>query len=234
MLQESIYLDDGMEYVQGGPPSPYPSRAPAPHPPALAKYHLYNDPLEFADIDQIAISVSPKTCTSVWFFKTQKFLNSIDPFRWPKRTKRHSPIWCVSWWASAAPTSRKHARFSGGLPWKIWTPCTSMTTWGATPRWASCGASSTAPRATTCSSRDSAVMQDCIASWSRGTASRRVISLEWDLRTAGSGIVGTPCTWRARGDSCSAIGGPGIWSMPRSPSTRVSWRTKPTASGDCF
>lgn len=60
MQQESLYLDDGVEFIQGGasPPSPYPSRAPAPHPPALAKYHLYNDPLEFADIDQIAISVS--------------------------------------------------------------------------------------------------------------------------------------------------------------------------------
>lgn len=58
MQQESLYLDEGIEYIHGAPPSPYPSRAPPPHPPALAKYHLYNDPLEFADIDQIAISVS--------------------------------------------------------------------------------------------------------------------------------------------------------------------------------
>lgn len=60
MQQESLYLDDGVEFIHGeaAPPSPYPSRAPPPHPPALAKYHLYNDPLEFADIDQIAISVS--------------------------------------------------------------------------------------------------------------------------------------------------------------------------------
>ena len=63
MQQESLYLDDGVEYVHGAPPSPYPSRAPPPHPPALAKYHLYNDPLEFADIDQIAISVSIKIFT---------------------------------------------------------------------------------------------------------------------------------------------------------------------------
>lgn len=57
MLQESLYLDEGVDYAQEAPPSPYPSRAPPPHPPILAKYHLYNDPTEFADIDQIAISV---------------------------------------------------------------------------------------------------------------------------------------------------------------------------------
>lgn len=58
MLQESLYLDEGDGYAQEAPPPPYPSRAPPPQPPALAKYHIYNDPLEFADMDQIAISVS--------------------------------------------------------------------------------------------------------------------------------------------------------------------------------
>lgn len=58
MLQESLYLDEGDGYIQEAPPPPYPSRAPPPQPPALAKYHIYNDPLEFADMDQIAISVS--------------------------------------------------------------------------------------------------------------------------------------------------------------------------------
>ena len=60
MLQESLYLDEGLDYIHNGssPPSPYPSRAPPPHPPVLAKYHLYNDPMEFANIDQLAISVS--------------------------------------------------------------------------------------------------------------------------------------------------------------------------------
>ncbi|XP_043473178.1 hillarin [Leptopilina heterotoma] len=58
MRQESLYLDEGIEYAQELPPQPYPSQAPPPHPPALAKYHLYNDPIEFADIDQIAISVA--------------------------------------------------------------------------------------------------------------------------------------------------------------------------------
>ena len=57
MLQESLYLDEGDGYTQEAPPPPYPSRAPPPQPPALAKYHIYNDPLEFADMDQIAISV---------------------------------------------------------------------------------------------------------------------------------------------------------------------------------
>lgn len=59
MRQESLYLDEGDGYAQEAPPMPYPSRAPPPQPPALAKYHIYNDPLEFADMDQIAISVSP-------------------------------------------------------------------------------------------------------------------------------------------------------------------------------
>lgn len=59
MLQESLYLDEGDGYAEEAPPPPYPSRAPPPQPPALAKYHIYNDPLEFADMDQIAISVRP-------------------------------------------------------------------------------------------------------------------------------------------------------------------------------
>ncbi|XP_012167763.1 hillarin isoform X2 [Bombus vosnesenskii] len=58
MRQESLYLDEGDGYAQEAPPLPYPSRAPPPQPPALAKYHIYNDPLEFADMDQIAISVA--------------------------------------------------------------------------------------------------------------------------------------------------------------------------------
>lgn len=58
MLQESLYLDEGDGYAQEAPPPPYPSRAPPPQPPTLAKYHIYNDPLDFADMDQIAISVA--------------------------------------------------------------------------------------------------------------------------------------------------------------------------------
>ncbi|KAH0813965.1 hypothetical protein GEV33_008826 [Tenebrio molitor] len=58
MQAESLYLDsnDGgyvEEQVQ-----PYPSHAPAPAPPALSKYQVYNDPVEFTNVDQIAISVA--------------------------------------------------------------------------------------------------------------------------------------------------------------------------------
>lgn len=65
MLQESLYLDEGDGYAQEAPPPPYPSRAPPPQPPALAKYHIYNDPMEFADMDQIAISVSWRRCSAL-------------------------------------------------------------------------------------------------------------------------------------------------------------------------
>lgn len=57
MMAESLYLDEGEGYVEGSL-LPYPSQTPLPAPPALSKFEIYNDPLEFADIDQIAISVS--------------------------------------------------------------------------------------------------------------------------------------------------------------------------------
>lgn len=54
MMAESLYVDSGAaEEAQ-----PYPSLAPQPAPPALAKFQLYQDPQEFAHVDQIAISVS--------------------------------------------------------------------------------------------------------------------------------------------------------------------------------
>ena len=54
MLAESLYIDD--EY-QTSELMPYPSQPPAPQPPGVAKTDIYHDPLIFADIDQIAISV---------------------------------------------------------------------------------------------------------------------------------------------------------------------------------
>ena len=36
---------------------PYPQQAPPPGPPTIDKIDIYTDPLQFADIDQIAISV---------------------------------------------------------------------------------------------------------------------------------------------------------------------------------
>nr|CAD7431240.1 unnamed protein product [Timema monikensis] len=56
MMAESLYLDEGDGYTQDA--LPYPSQAPIPAPPALSKFEVYSDPIEFADIDQIAISVA--------------------------------------------------------------------------------------------------------------------------------------------------------------------------------
>lgn len=36
---------------------PYPQNPPPPCPPSTQKAHIYSDPVEFTDIDQIAISV---------------------------------------------------------------------------------------------------------------------------------------------------------------------------------
>ncbi|XP_023315119.1 hillarin [Trichogramma pretiosum] len=97
MQQESLYIDEsGVDYgLHGcgpdgaGPPSPYPSRAPPPQPPSLAKYHLYNDPLEFADIDEIAITVAQedqKTFTDLVRQLVSKCGSDIEKartiFRW--------------------------------------------------------------------------------------------------------------------------------------------------------
>ncbi|XP_049963095.1 hillarin [Schistocerca serialis cubense] len=57
MMAESLYLDDGDGYTDDVL-LPYPSQAPQPAPPALSKFEVYNDPVEFADVDQIAISVA--------------------------------------------------------------------------------------------------------------------------------------------------------------------------------
>ncbi|XP_021938567.1 hillarin isoform X6 [Zootermopsis nevadensis] len=57
MMAESLYLDEGDGYTEDVL-LPYPSQAPIPAPPALSKFEVYNDPVEFADIDQIAISVA--------------------------------------------------------------------------------------------------------------------------------------------------------------------------------
>lgn len=56
MQAESLYLDQNDGYADEL--QPYPSLAPAPGPPALSKFQVYNDPLEFANVDQIAISVA--------------------------------------------------------------------------------------------------------------------------------------------------------------------------------
>lgn len=55
MRAESIYIDDDYQTEEL---FPYPSNPPAPQPPGVAKTDIYRDPLVFADIDQIAISVN--------------------------------------------------------------------------------------------------------------------------------------------------------------------------------
>lgn len=55
MRAESLYIED--DYQTEEELLPYPSNPPAPQPPGVAKTDIYHDPLVFADIDQIAISV---------------------------------------------------------------------------------------------------------------------------------------------------------------------------------
>lgn len=57
MRAESLYIEDDYQTEEL---LPYPSNPPAPQPPGVAKTDIYHDPLVFADIDQIAISVSEK------------------------------------------------------------------------------------------------------------------------------------------------------------------------------
>ncbi|VVC42020.1 Transglutaminase-like,Zinc finger, LIM-type [Cinara cedri] len=97
MMAESLYLDDSTipdetaealnENVQ-----PYPGKAPlppSPHGVAHAKFQLYSDPLEFAHIDQIAISVAQedqKTFTDLVRMLVGKCGSDIEKartiFRW--------------------------------------------------------------------------------------------------------------------------------------------------------
>ncbi|KAH8301446.1 hypothetical protein KR059_003368 [Drosophila kikkawai] len=56
MQSESIFLDD--EFSEGAVPIEYPLNAPVPAPPAVSKFQIYTDPIEFEDVDRIAISVA--------------------------------------------------------------------------------------------------------------------------------------------------------------------------------
>ena len=56
MQNESIFLDD--DFDEGAVPLEYPMIAPIPAPPAVSKFQIYTDPIEFEDVDRIAISVS--------------------------------------------------------------------------------------------------------------------------------------------------------------------------------
>ncbi|KAJ6642775.1 Hillarin [Pseudolycoriella hygida] len=53
MQNESIFLDDEFAETLG-----YPDVAPPPTPPAVSKFQIYTDPIEFEEVDRIAISVA--------------------------------------------------------------------------------------------------------------------------------------------------------------------------------
>lgn len=56
MQNESIFLDD--EFTETTTPLGYPDMAPMPAPPAVSKFQIYTDPIEFEEVDRIAISVA--------------------------------------------------------------------------------------------------------------------------------------------------------------------------------
>lgn len=60
LIQErrSEYMAESSLYIDGEEAPPYPARAPPPHPPLVSKFHIYTDPVEFSEVDKIAISVS--------------------------------------------------------------------------------------------------------------------------------------------------------------------------------
>lgn len=56
MQSESIFFDD--DFIENTTAIEYPLVAPKPSPPALSKFQIYADPIEFHEVDQIAISVA--------------------------------------------------------------------------------------------------------------------------------------------------------------------------------
>ncbi|GAB0089951.1 uncharacterized protein DMENIID0001_045800 [Sergentomyia squamirostris] len=56
MQNESIFLDD--EFTEGTIPMEYPNVAPPPAPPTVSKFQIYTDPIEFEDVDRVAITVA--------------------------------------------------------------------------------------------------------------------------------------------------------------------------------
>lgn len=120
MQNESIFLDDEFNETTQ-PLMSYPSSAPQPQPPAVSKFQIYTDPIEFEEVDRIAISV----CTfsfilgSLRWTSLVTFLDFVFVFRWPKKTKKHSPIWCGNWSADVRRTLKRLALFSAGLPSRI-------------------------------------------------------------------------------------------------------------------
>ena len=65
MRAESLFIDDDYQTEEL---FPYPSNPPAPQPPSIAKTDIYHDPMVFADIDQIAISVKNQFFISFFYY----------------------------------------------------------------------------------------------------------------------------------------------------------------------
>ena len=84
MQAESLYIDD--EYGETEELFPYPTNPPAPTPPGVAKTDIYHDPMVFADIDQIAISVScSMTRLEAQNNRTKKEYNGVVRSSWKKK-----------------------------------------------------------------------------------------------------------------------------------------------------
>lgn len=119
MQNESIFLDDEFNETTQ-PLMSYPSVAPAPQPPAVSKFQIYTDPVEFEEVDRIAISVRLPTLISVRANVQScdlplRFLLFMYPVsRWPKKTRKPSPTWYDNWSAAARPTLKRRAPFSDG------------------------------------------------------------------------------------------------------------------------
>lgn len=88
MQNESIFLDDEFNETTQALTT-YPATAPPPAPPAVSKFQIYTDPIEFEEVDRIAISVAQedqKTFTDLVRQLTGRCTSDIEKartiFRW--------------------------------------------------------------------------------------------------------------------------------------------------------
>jgi len=91
----------------------YPQQPPPPGPPSVDKIDIYSDPLEFADIDQIAISVRLLQNPRLYAVKMEN-LTMFDNSRLHKKIRKRSQTSCVSSCPIAGRMWRKLEQSSGG------------------------------------------------------------------------------------------------------------------------
>lgn len=118
MQNESIFLDDEFNETTQ-PLMSYPSVAPAPQPPAVSKFQIYTDPIEFEEVDRIAISVSQLIILFISVVSVSPIFPSLKCeylARSLKRIRKHSPIWCDNWLDDAHRTLKRLEPFSVGSP----------------------------------------------------------------------------------------------------------------------